>query len=133
MHSISVWWRAAGRVGLVFLLVFGVSGCPRKPTPSEGRPYCGDKNVTVNTSTGANPVAVYVCGGDTVTWNPTADEDFLIEFKNDYPFEGNKKNFDKKDRKSPKAKPHNQLKVYEYKVTVSGQTFDPQVVGGGNP
>lgn len=123
---------AVTRLAFVLLLIFGVSGCPKQPTVGK-LPACGDKPVSVDPSYGADPEAVYVCQGDTVTWNPTANVvTFVVEFKNDYPFEGPKKKFEKGDPKSPKTKPQPILKVYEYKITVNGKSFgDPQVVGGG--
>jgi hypothetical protein len=132
MHSISVWCGAASRLALVLLLIFGASGCAKQPKVGK-LPACGNKTVNVDPSYGADPEAVYVCEGDTVMWNPTANVGtFLVEFKNDFPFEGLKKKFDKGDPKSQKAKPQPNLKVYEYKITVNGQSFgDPQVVGGG--
>jgi hypothetical protein len=133
MHSIPMWCGAACRLALVLLLMLGASGCAKQPKVTGKMPSCGDKTVNVDPSYGADPEAVFVCEGDTVTWNPAANvSTFLVEFKNDYPFEGLKKNFDKGDRNSPKTKPQKQLKVYEYKLTVNGHSFgDPQVVGGG--
>jgi plastocyanin len=133
MHSISVRCGSASRLAFALLLILGVSGCAKQPKVTGKTLSCGDKPVTVDPTNGATPEAVYVCEGDTVTWNPTADVvTFVVEFKSDYPFEGPKKNFDKGDRKSPKTKPQKELKVYEYKLTVNGHSFgDPQVVGGG--
>lgn len=133
MRFISVRCGAASRLALVFFLALGASGCPKQPGVVGKTLTCGDKPVSVDPTAGATPEAVYVCDGDTVTWNPTANVvTFVVEFKNDYPFEGPKKNFDKNDRKSPKTKPQGELKVYEYKLIVNGHSFgDPQVVGGG--
>ncbi len=133
MHSISVRCGSASRLAFALLLILGVSGCAKQPKVTGKTLSCGDKPVTVDPTNGASPEAVYVCEGDTVTWNPTADVvTFVVEFKSDYPFAGPKKNFDKGDRKSPKTKPQKELKVYEYKLTVNGHSFgDPQVVGGG--
>jgi plastocyanin len=135
MHSIPVWCGAAMRLALVLLLLLIPSGCAKQPKVGN-LPACGNKTVNVDPANayGADPEAVYVCEGDIVTWNPTANVGtFLVEFKSDYPFEGLKKKFDKGDSKSPKTKPQPNLKVYEYKLTIDGKSFgDPQVVGGGH-
>jgi plastocyanin len=132
MHSISAWCGAPRWVTLVLFLILGASGCA-KQSKVGNVPACGDKTVKIDPSYGADPDAVYVCEGDTVTWNPTANVGtFVVEFKNDYPFDGLKKKFDKGESKSPKTKPQPNLKVYEYKLMVDGKSFgDPQVVGGG--
>ena len=134
MHSISVWCGPARRLALVLPLLLVASGCAKQPSVGKV-PACGNKPVNVDPSNayGADPEAVYVCEGDIVTWTPTANVGtFVVEFKNDYPFEGPKKNFTKGDAKSPKTKPQPVLKVYEYKLTIDGKSFgDPQVVGGG--
>ncbi len=134
MHSIPVRCGAASRLALVSLLILGVSGCAQEPRTVQKREYfpCGDKTVDVNTSNGATPQAVYVCGGDTVTWNPNGHT-FLVEFKKDSPFDDDGKRFDNGHAKSGKAKHVTGLTIYEYRITVdTTHVFDPQVVGGGN-
>lgn len=138
--------RAASWFGLVLVLLLGAMGCS-KEEPQEGgnKPgvtgkgfsfNCGDKTVKVKTGDPtqfATPEAVYVCEKDIVTWDPADDvQTFEVEFKKDYPFEGNAKKFHKGDGKSPQTKHQKPgLTVYEYKITVNGQSYDPQVVGGG--
>jgi hypothetical protein len=135
MDSIPVWCGAASRCGLVLILMLGASGCKEQPRVAGKRVTlnCGDQTVTVDPKNGATPEAIYVCEGDIVTWQPTQDvQTFEVEFKKDYPFTGTKKKFDKRDPKSPGTKHQQNLKVYEYKITVNGQSFgDPQVIGGG--
>jgi hypothetical protein len=137
MLAIPMRWSASTVcVGLALFLLSGASGCKEQPQGAGKKATlnCGDQTVTVDPKNGATPEAVYVCEGDSVSWEPTQDvQTFAVEFKKDYPFSGNKKKFDKGDRKSPKTKAQQNLKVYEYKITVNGQDFDPQVVGGGNP
>ncbi len=132
MHSIPVRCSAASRFALVLLLLFGASGCNETKIKKKIVTFtCGDQTVDVNTTDGAAPQAVYVCEGDTVTWNPNAHT-FLVEFKKDSPFVDDGKKFDNGHAKSAKTKHHTQLTVYEYRITVdTTNVFDPQVIGGG--
>jgi plastocyanin len=134
---------AARRLALVLLLAIGAIGCTKQPAPAGGpgvtgfaeKPYCGDKTVNANANTGADPQAVYVCEGDTVTWVASPSSvSFTVEFKKDSPFNDNGKQFSNGNPKSDHTKHHDKLKVYEYKITVNSQVFDdPQVIGGGKP
>jgi len=117
------------RLAVVLLLILTASGCG-KERANPAVPKCGDKTVDVNTKNGAEPEAVYVCGDDTVTWNPNGLT-FLVEFKKDSPFKDDDKKFDNGKAKSRGTKHHDKLKVYEYRITVNGVPFDPQVIGGG--
>jgi len=112
--------------------MFGASGCKEHKYAKNTRTFtCADPTVDVNTTDGAKPQAVYVCEGNTVTWNPNGHT-FLVEFKKDSPFEDGAKRFDNGHSKSAKTKHHDQLTVYEYKITVDNTVFsDPQVIGGG--
>ena len=138
MFANSVRWSAV-RCAAVMLVALVVIGCPQQPQqqpPPQPKTVtfpCGDHIIDVMTS-GLDPKnkAVYVCEGDTVTWNPASDVKTMeVEFENDSPFEGGKKKFNKDDRKSPKTAPQPYLKVYPYKLTVNGQQVDPQIIGGG--
>ncbi len=134
MHTTTLCCGAASRFGLVLLLTIGVSGCKPAPVSPSAIPTCGDKTVDVDKTVGAKPEAVYVCKGDTVTWNPNGLK-FTVKFKKESPFEGDPLEFNETHTKSPKTKSHKQLKVYEYSVTIDTGTtpivFDPQVIGGG--
>jgi plastocyanin len=131
MHFIPVRWCVAIQVTLVLFLVLGASGCKESKVGKTRTFSCGDQQTDVNTTNGAKPQAVYLCEGDTVTWNPNGHT-FLVEFKKDSPFEDGGKKFDNKNPKSGKTKHHDQLTVYEYQITVDGTVFsDPQVIGGG--
>jgi plastocyanin len=118
--------------------MFGASGCDkdRKYGKNTRTFACGDQTIEVNTNDGAKPQAVYVCEGNTVTWNPNGNK-FLVEFRKDSPFEDGGKKFDNEHPKSAKTKRHEYLTVYEYSITVgvgsqSPRVFaDPQVIGGG--
>jgi plastocyanin len=134
MHSSPGWCGAVSRLALVLLLAVGASGCAKQAGFVE-KPYCGDKAVNANANTGADPQAVYVCDGDTVTWIPSPSTvSFTVEFKKDSPFNDKGKKFDNGKPKSDKTKPHDKIRVYEYRITVNGQLFDdPQVIGGGKP
>ena len=138
MHAIAARCGAAVWFGAVLLVMWGVSGCGKKEVKGPAV-QCGNKTVTVGVpvppaTTPATPEAVYVCEDDVVTWAPAGNvETFEVEFKKDYPFVGNAKKFHKGDPPSPKTKKQKPgLTVYEYKLTVNGQPYDPQVVGGGN-
>jgi plastocyanin len=138
MHAaIVARWGATVPFGVVLLVLLGASGCGNKEEKGFTA-HCGNKSVKVDIGVPphkpATPEAVYVCEGDIVTWDPAgAVETFEVEFKKEYPFTGNTKKFHKGDPKSPKTK-HQEpgLTVYEYKITVNGVPYDPQVVGGGN-
>src|SRR5229473_5426264 len=132
MRSIPVRYCAASRFALVLLLMCGASGCTKPEVEKRTVKFtCADQTVDVNTTDGAKPQAVYVCEGNTVTWNPNGHT-FLVEFKKDSPFEDGAKRFDNGHSKSAKTKHHDQLTVYEYKITVDNTVFsDPQVIGGG--
>ncbi len=131
MRSIPVRCCAASRFALVLLLMCGASGCMKPEVEKRTVKFtCADQTVDVNTTDGAKPQAVYVCEGDTVTWNPNGHT-FLVEFKKDSPFADDGKKFDNGRAKSAKTKHHAQLTVYEYRITVDNHAFDPQVIGGG--
>jgi hypothetical protein len=135
MHSSPRRCGAASWFALALILVVGAGGCTKGPAGFVEKPYCGDKTVNVNTNTGADPQAVYVCDNDTVTWIPNPSTvSFLVEFKKDSPFNDGNKKFANGNSKSDHTKHHDKIKVYEYRITVNGQLFDdPQVIGGGKP
>ena len=133
MHITAVRRAFVRVVGLGLIAILGGNGCGQKLADHSGKPYCGDKIVkAIAASPGADPEAVYVGKDDTVTWDPNGTT-FAVEFKKDSPFVDDGKKFDNGNPKSKKAKQHLILKVYEYKITVNGQSYDPQVIGGGNP
>jgi plastocyanin len=131
MFSIPVRCCAASRFALVLLLIFAASGCQKKYGKTWRTFDCGNKTINVNPTNGAEPEAVYVCDGDTVTWSPNGHK-FLVEFKKESPFNSGEKEFHNGKPKSDTIKPQKNLKVYEYRITVDGKVFeDPQVLGGG--
>jgi hypothetical protein len=142
MRSIPVRWGVASRFGVVLLVIVGVFGCKKEKEDEEHRNYrrfaCGNQAIDVDPAQGAKPQAVYVCGGNTVTWNPNGHK-FLVEFRKDSPFEDGRKQFDNEHPGPDKAKTVQQLTVYEYRITVDTDAptphvfEDPQVIdGGGN-
>lgn len=136
MHPMPVLCGHASRLVLVVVLILGASGCGKKPTPKLVLDLsCGDKQVEVNTTNGANPEVVYVCEDDTVLWNSNGHQ-FLVEFTGDSPFKDDGKKFGNTggtQPKSGKSKHHDKhkYKLYEYRITVDNVTYDPQVLGGG--
>jgi hypothetical protein len=120
-------------------MMFGTSGCKETPKVAGKKtiPIPCDTTIDVDPSQGVKEQAVYVCEGDTVAWDGHGAT-FVVQFKNESPFNSggtvgsNSMTFDNKYL-SGVAKRYDKLRVYEYKITVNGQAFDPQVVGGGNP
>ena len=130
MYSSQVRYDGAIRFGLVLLFVFGTSGCKEQLHKKTFTFTCGDQTVDVDPIVGVKPTAVYVCDDDTVAWN-SHGHDFKVEFKKDSPFSNDEKFFHNKHSKSVGAKSLKELTVFEYKITVDGKEFDPQVIGGG--
>ncbi len=136
MHSISVWGSAAGRVGLVLLLVFTVSGCQEKPMAGnrKTKPVPCDTTIVVDPSNGAYPLAAFVCEDDTVTWDGKGHK-FQVQFNAGSPFVGAQTTtFDDQHPSGKVKNKYDRLEIYKYTITVdTTHVFDPQVVGGGNP
>ena len=92
---------------------------------------CQDVTVQVVPIDGTNPKAIYLCAGNTMTWDANRHE-FTVIFKKS-PFVGGKKLFNNTDNKSKPAIRDTVLMVYNYQVIVDGVLADdPQVVGGGH-
>lgn len=125
---------------LASFFTLGVSGCRKELSPQAKRTVtfdCGNQTVGVVTGTGTSPKAVYLCGGDTLTWIPNGRK-FTVTFKKDYPFTGASQTFTNNPANpdapvtSPPAKYTGSLVVYHYEMTIDGAVVDdPQVVGGG--
>lgn len=97
---------------------------------------CGDKTVGVVAVDGTFPKDIYLCKGDTLTWEPNGHT-FVVTFPNKYPFEGKTTTFQNNPQypnnavTSPRAVYTGSLLVYHYDILVDGKSTDPQVVGGG--
>ena len=98
---------------------------------------CGDKSVLVVPGDGTSPKDVYLCKGDTLTWQPNGHT-FVVTFPKKYPFEGNPTTFasDPNNPNAPVVSPRaintGSLVVYHYNMTVDNlPAVDPQIVGGG--
>jgi len=98
---------------------------------------CGDQTVGVVPSDGVSTKDVYLCKGDTLTWEPNGHS-FVVTFPKKYPFQGPPKTFqnDANNPNAPVTSPPaiytGSLVVYRYDMTVDGNPApDPQVVGGG--
>jgi hypothetical protein len=92
---------------------------------------CGNVTVKVVPTTGTDPKAVYLCAGNTMTWDANGHS-FIVIFRKNSPFQGNQKVFDNNHYQSKPAKNDSVLTVYNYDITVDGEPIDdPQVVGGG--
>lgn len=126
MRSFPTGLCVSKRFVLVLLLICAVCGCKGRNESFA----CGNQKVDADPTTGAKPKSVYVCAGDTVTWNGNGHT-FLVEFKNGSPFDDDGKKFDNAHPSSAKTKHHSQITVYEYRITVDNHVFDPQVIAGG--
>ena len=133
MHTVAVRCGAAVRFGLVLLLMLGANGCAKQPrVAKKTKSVPCDTTVNVDPTVGAQPPAVYLCEDDTLTWNSNGNQ-FVVQFKNASPFESGGTTFDNNNPSGQAKHAYQKLTVYEYKITVNGHPFDPQVVGGGNP
>jgi len=142
MHYLRVNHGLPFRSGLVLLLVLWAGACgheakegkeAEEAADSSGKYVklnCADVPVNVDPNIGARPPAVYVCKNHTVTWKDNGHT-FKVEFKGDSPFTGDVKVFHNQSATSPGMKDLKQLTVFEYRITVDGKAFDPQVIGGG--
>jgi len=125
---------------LTFTLCLAACGCNHKDFGhGKGKDsfVCGDQTVTVVPVDGTSPKDVYLCEGDTLTWQPNGHT-FVVTFAKKYPFEGSPMTFqnDPQDANKPvvsrRAKHIGSLVVYHYDMTVDNVSVsDPQVVGGG--
>jgi plastocyanin len=139
MHSAQRRNNGATRFALVLVLVSALAlPLPFAFGASQEKGYkkefvrftCKDETVQVVPIDGTRPKAIYLCAGNTVTWDANGHE-FIVIFKKS-PFVDGKKMFNNKDNKSKAAKKETVLTVYNYQIIVDGQLVeDPQVVGGG--
>jgi hypothetical protein len=114
-------------------------GQKRPSVAGKGTVYfaCGDQTVGVVPVDGTSPKDVYLCQGDTLTWQPNGHT-FVVTFPKKYPFQGSPKTFqnDPQNKNNPVVSPAaaytGSLVVYHYDIVVDGvKVDDPQVVGGG--
>jgi hypothetical protein len=145
MISIPARWSAAIWCALVLLLMLGASSCDHvrphnyPPTKKNTRPVPCDVTITVDATNGPQPDPVYLCEDDTLTWVLGSNaSSFVVEFKNGTPFADGATKFDDKHAAHPGQHQYGKLTVYKYSITVtstsnSTNTFDPQVIIGGNP
>ncbi|MFZ0580305.1 MAG: hypothetical protein WAN72_05815 [Candidatus Acidiferrales bacterium] len=131
MNSTRVRYDSAIRFALVLLFTFGVGGCNKLSHEERVAFACSDETVKVDPTDGTSPKAIYLCPGNTLTWNADGHQ-FQVVFSKNSPFADDNKVFDNNHAKSKGAKNIPQLTVYNYAITVDGKPVDdPQVVGGG--
>jgi hypothetical protein len=121
------------RSSLVLLSFLWANGCEREPKEPAGdyvKIRCANVTVDVDPAAGVKQQAVYVCRDRTVTWNGNGHT-FKVEFKGDSPFSDDDKVFQNNHATSKGMKHLPDWTVYQYKITVDGKVFDPQVIGGG--
>jgi hypothetical protein len=136
MHFSRVMFGRPSQLALLLLIGLGSSGCEKleHKTYGTGQIHCGAKKITVDPGNGVDKhhQAVYVCGGDTVTWfAPPSVTSFTVHFvPGNCPFNPCPDISDGNPRTAT-AQPDD-LTVYKYTITVNnGPPFDPHVVGGG--
>jgi hypothetical protein len=120
-------------LGLLMVLPFklGADEDKKEHKKEFARFTCGNQTVKVVPVDGTQPKAVYLCGGDTMTWDANGHT-FIVVFKKKSPFVGGQKIFDNQHYQSRAAKDDVLLTVYNYDMVVDGEPVDdPQVVGGG--
>ena len=125
---------------LTIALCLAACGCSHKDFGhGKGKDsfVCGDQTVGVVPGDGTSPKDVYLCKGDTLTWEPNGHT-FVVTFPKKYPFEGNPMTFQNDPQHpnnpvvSPPAIYAGSLVVYHYDITIDGKpVIDPQLVGGG--
>lgn len=120
-----------GGAGLVALSLFltMVTGCHMVPKALRTKTFnCVDVSIQVDPNNGVDKKAVYVCDGNTVTWNAPPGVNFTIAFQ-DCPFQ-DCNNFANGVASKP-ALYSKEIRVFKYTITVNNVPFDPHVVGGG--
>jgi len=114
-------------------------GQRRPSVAGKGTVYfaCADQTVGAVPVDGTSPKDVYLCKGDTLTWEPNGHT-FVVTFPNKYPFQGKPMTFQNDPQYpnnpvvSPPAVYSGSLLVYHYDIVIDGvKATDPQVVGGG--
>jgi hypothetical protein len=120
-----------GGAGLFALCLFliTVAGCKFLQKAPRTKTFdCTDVSINVDLNNGVDKKAVYICDGNTVTWNAPSGVNFTIKFQ-DCPFLDC--NTFTNGVPSKKALYFTDIRVFKYTITVNGVPFDPHLVGGG--
>jgi hypothetical protein len=143
MISIPARWSAALWCAPALLMMLGASSCdkdhPAVPTTTRRTKTLNcDETITVDPKKGPQPDSVYLCNGDTLTWQKGSGTDgFTIDFQNRTPFSDNAIRFNDQQPTHPAQPQYGALDVYKYTIIVTSGAnsakFDPQVIIGGNP
>ena len=128
---------------LFLLLTCGVSfsflGCPQQPKLGGRRASypCGHQDVQLNDQTGVDKKYVFVCDGDTITWDPTGHRPFKVEFTQESPFANSQLTLDESSKTTPPMPKSAEGKCFKYTITLDHdphKSFDPQIIiMGGSP
>ena len=128
MRSSRILFGGVGMVALSLILLM-VTGCHKVLQTARTKTFnCVDVSIQVDPNNGVDKKAVYVCDGNTVTWNAPAGVNFTIAFQ-DCPFQDC--NTLANGVASKPALSFTDLRVFKYTITVNNVPFDPHVVGGG--
>jgi hypothetical protein len=116
---------------LGLLLKLGTAQEVKIKTPEYVQFRCADQTVKVDPKDGTNPKAVYLCPGNTLTWDAN-HHTFVVAFQKKSPFTDGQMVFDNDHYQSAPAVNDTVLTVYSYAMIVDRKPVDdPQVVGGG--
>jgi hypothetical protein len=137
MHFSRVVFGAAGLFVLLSILVLGIGGCSEKSpkltaNKTTKKIDCVTK-ITVDPTSGVDThqFAVYICSGDTVTWDAKHGVTFTVQFPGVCPFNSCPDITDTQPTAIVAPQPAD-VTVYKYTITVNnGSPVDPHVVGGG--
>jgi hypothetical protein len=126
---------------LLLLLTCGASfsflGCPQHPKIRTASFPCGHQDVQLSDQTGVDKKYVFLCDGDTITWDPTGHRPFKVEFTQESPFENTQLTFDEKNKTTLPMPKSAEGKCFKYTITLDHdphKSFDPQIIiMGGSP
>jgi plastocyanin len=132
MYFFRVVFAGAGLFSLLLLSTLGTGGCTGSLVKKRTFKIDCVTKITVDPSNGvaSSHKAVYVCGGDTVTWDAKKGVTFTVHFPGACPFNPCPDITEAQASATVATQPVD-LTVYKYTITVNGSNFDPHVVSGG--
>ncbi len=128
---------------LLLLLTCGASfsflGCLKHPkmVVRTASYSCGHRDVQLSDQTGVDKKNVFVCDGDTITWDPSGHRPFKVEFTQESPFGNTRLTFDENSKTTPPMPKSAAGMCFKYTITLDHdphKSFDPQIIiMGGSP